>query len=113
MPFMKLICQNLVPMFGIAMSPWLTVPLMSMKCLYLSLLICFDLKSILSDIETTREACFLVLFAWNTFSIHSLQCCTNLLISDFIQDNKTMIFKTWPLCISGHPGTCCVELACL
>lgn len=34
----------------------------------LSVLICFVLKSILSDTEVVRPACFFVIFAWNNFS---------------------------------------------
>ena len=33
----------------------------------LSVLICFVLKSLLSDTEEVRPACFFVIFAWITF----------------------------------------------
>lgn len=50
------------------MSSWLTVPMVRMKCLCLSLLISFCLKSILSDTRITMSTCFLVPSDWSSYT---------------------------------------------
>lgn len=52
-------------MFRNIMSSWLTVLLTRMKCPYFS---DFSLKSSLSDTRIRTPVCFLIPFAWQTFS---------------------------------------------
>lgn len=54
--------------FSKVMSSWLTVPMVRMKCLCLSLLISFCLKSILLDTRITMSTCFLVPSDWSSYT---------------------------------------------
>lgn len=68
-PFMKLVFFFHLMQNCLKWSHALAVffSFMSIYCSSLSLLIHFDLKSILSDIKTVIPACFLDLLAWSTF----------------------------------------------